>query len=135
MPPETNNEPDTEDDAAKEEEDSKERPKDHPGCYWQYQCTQLPCGSRSLHVTPGSQLAPHMASCASHLSILSWAIRLETARIVPGTDICIGCPAAGKLRRRQPRQLSIVILWLGVMAFTAAVTSFQWRWHAAAWCW
>jgi len=50
MPPETNNEQDAENDAAKEEEDSQKRPKYHPGCHWQYQCTQLPSGSRSHYV-------------------------------------------------------------------------------------
>lgn len=32
------------------------------------------------------------------------AIRLGTGRIVPGTDIRIVCPAAGKSRRRQRAQ-------------------------------
>jgi hypothetical protein len=71
MPPETNNEPDTENDAAKKEENSKERPEDQSGCYRWYQCAQLPPGSRSRHVTPGSQRGPQAASCASHLSFLS----------------------------------------------------------------
>ena len=68
MPPETTDEPDTENDAAKEAEDSKERPEDHSGCHRRYQCAQLPSGSRSHHVTSGSQRGSQVASCASHLS-------------------------------------------------------------------
>ena len=68
-PPVANNEPDANDDAAEEEKNSTDRPKDHPGCQWRHQGTQLPPGSRSGHLTPRSEFAPHAANRGSHLSV------------------------------------------------------------------
>lgn len=71
MPPETDDEPGAEDDAAEEQENSEKRPKDQPRRDRRDQCAQLPPGSRSHHGTPGSQRGLGAASCASHLSFLS----------------------------------------------------------------
>src|ERR1700745_2306266 len=66
IPPETDDEPGTEDDAAEEQKNSKKRPKDHPGRDRRYQRAKLPPGSRSYQGTPGSQRGLGTASCASH---------------------------------------------------------------------
>ena len=114
MPPETNDEPDTENDAAKEEEDSEERPEDHPGCHRRYRCAQLRPGSLSSQVTPASQRGPQVASGACHPGFLSSGHPpLGTGRVVPGTDICIGCPAAGKSLRLSVLMPALYRLDLG----------------------
>jgi len=68
MPPETNNEPHTQNDAAQENKHVKKRPKDHSRRYWRHSCAPLPRGSEvdaasdaSCRAAPATREAPSAA--------------------------------------------------------------------------
>jgi hypothetical protein len=78
MTPETKDEPGAQNDAAKKEKCSKERPKNQPRGNRRQQSTQSRRVIHSYRRTGRSGLAPHMAPLASHQSPLVGPISFGT---------------------------------------------------------